>query len=149
MNIAFVPARCGSKAIRFKNIKEFCGKPLIYWNLFALENAKEIDEVYVATDCVEISEVVEAFGFSKVKIYIRDRENAQDTSSTEDVVLEFLNQKSFNDNPKKTLDELREFSNQKNGVKKLAKKVLKYYDEIYNFSLPGFGSLKKPSKGEQ
>ena len=96
MNIAFVPARCGSKAIRFKNIKEFCGKPLIYWNLFALENAKEIDEVYVATDCVEISEVVEAFGFSKVKIYIRDRENAQDTSSTEDVVLEFLNQKSFN-----------------------------------------------------
>ena len=58
MNIAFMPARCGSKAIRFKNIKEFCGKPLIYWNLLALQNASSVDEVYVATDCEEIANVV-------------------------------------------------------------------------------------------
>ncbi|WP_324171537.1 cytidylyltransferase domain-containing protein [Sulfurimonas sp.] len=95
MNIAFIPARCGSKAIRFKNIKEFCGKPLIYWNLLALENATLVDEVFVATDCIEISEVVESFGFDKVKIYMRDRVNAQDESSTEDVMLEFLNKNSF------------------------------------------------------
>ena len=31
--IAFIPARCGSKSIHFKNIKMFCGKPLIYWTL--------------------------------------------------------------------------------------------------------------------
>ena len=97
MNIAFIPARCGSKAIRFKNIKEFCGKPLIYWNLLALENSKNVDEVYVATDCVEISEVVESFCFSKVKIYMRDRDNAQDESSTEAVMLEFLNKHKFKD----------------------------------------------------
>ena len=90
MNIAFIPARCGSKAIRFKNIKEFCGKPLIYWNLLALQNATLVDKVYVATDCIEISEVVENFGFDKVKIYMRDRVNAQDESSTEDVMLEFI-----------------------------------------------------------
>ncbi|WP_321777263.1 cytidylyltransferase domain-containing protein [Sulfurimonas sp.] len=95
MNIAFIPARCGSKAIRFKNIKEFCGKPLIYWNLLALENATLVDEVFVATDCIEISEVVESFGFDKVKIYMRDRVNAQDESSTEDVMLEFLSKNSF------------------------------------------------------
>jgi len=95
MNIAFIPARCGSKAIRFKNIKEFCGKPLIYWNLLALENAALVDEVYVATDCTEISEVVEKFGFSKVKIYMRDRQNAKDESSTEAVMLEFLDKKDF------------------------------------------------------
>lgn len=96
MNIAFVPARCGSKAIRLKNIKLFCGKPLIYWSLLSLENSTYIDIVYVATDCSEIVEVVEGFNFSKVNIYIRDKENAQDESSTEDVMLEFLNKNSFN-----------------------------------------------------
>lgn len=95
MNIAFIPARCGSKAIRFKNIKEFCGKPLIYWNLLALENASLVDEVYVATDCEDISEVVEKFGFKKVKIYMRDKQNAQDESSTEAVMLEFLDKYDF------------------------------------------------------
>lgn len=95
MNIAFVPARCGSKAIRLKNIKLFCGKPLIYWSLLSLENATFVDKVYVATDCSEIVEVVEGFNFSKVNIYIRDKENAQDESSTEAVMLEFLNKNSF------------------------------------------------------
>ncbi len=96
MTIAFVPARCGSKAIKFKNIKDFCGKPLIYWNLSALQNASCIDEVYVATDCQEVKEVVESFNFSKVNIYMRDKENAKDTSATEDVMLEFLSKKQFN-----------------------------------------------------
>jgi len=95
MNIAFVPARCGSKAIRFKNIKEFCGKPLIYWNLLALQNADSIDEVYVATDCDDIGNIVESFLFSKVKVYIRDKKNAQDESSTEDVMIEFLDKNNF------------------------------------------------------
>jgi len=96
MNIAFIPARCGSKAIRFKNIRDFCGKPLIYWNLLALENTKSIEHVYVATDCQEISEVVASFNFSKVKIYMREKQNARDTSSTEDVMLEFLQKNRFN-----------------------------------------------------
>lgn len=95
MNIAFVPARCGSKSIRFKNIKEFCGKPLIYWSLSTLQNSKSIDEIYVATDCPEISNVVESFAFSKVKIYTREKANAQDESSTEAVMLEFLRKNEF------------------------------------------------------
>ena len=98
MNIAFIPARCGSKAIRFKNIKEFCGKPLIYWNLEALQSSDMIDEIYVATDCLEIANVVENFQFSKVQIYHRDKKNAQDESSTEDVMLEFLSKSDFQNN---------------------------------------------------
>lgn len=97
MNIAFVPARCGSKSIRFKNIKEFCGKPLIYWSLLTLQNSKVVDEVYVATDCEDISKVVESFEFPKVNIYMRDKQNAQDESSTEAVMLEFLQKHSFDD----------------------------------------------------
>lgn len=100
MNIAFIPARCGSKAIKFKNIKEFCGKPLIYWNLKALQDSQKVDIVYVATDCIEIADVVNSFGFSKVNIYIRSEENAKDVSATEDVMMEFLQQNSFNNKDK-------------------------------------------------
>lgn len=94
--IAFVPARCGSKSIPLKNIKPFCGKPLIYWVLNALNLVKEIDEVYVATDCDEIKNTVEGFGFQKTKVYMRNPENAQDHSSTESVMLEFINSRDMN-----------------------------------------------------
>ena len=98
MNIAFIPVRCGSKSIPFKNIKEFCGKPLVYWNLEALEKSNNIDEIFVATDCEEIKDIVNSFGFSKVKVYDRDEENASDTASTESVMLEFISKKNFEDN---------------------------------------------------
>jgi N-acylneuraminate cytidylyltransferase len=97
MNIAFIPLRCGSKSIPFKNIKEFCGKPLVYWNLLALENSQYIDEVYVATDCEEIKSVVYSFNFSKVKVYDREPINATDTASTESVMLEFIENVNLND----------------------------------------------------
>ncbi|MFW3341614.1 HAD-IIIA family hydrolase [Aliarcobacter butzleri] len=95
MNIAFIPVRCGSKSIPFKNIKEFCGKPLVYWNLQALENSKNIDNIFVATDCNEIKDVVNSFGFSKVEVYDREKENASDSASTESVMLEFINKQIF------------------------------------------------------
>jgi N-acylneuraminate cytidylyltransferase len=98
MNIAFIPARCGSKSIKFKNIKEFCGKPLIYWSLLALEKAYLVDEVYVASDCDEILNIVDSFKFKKVNLYKRDDSNAQDHSSTESVMLEFLQKKKLDDN---------------------------------------------------
>lgn len=98
MNIAFIPVRCGSKSIPFKNIKEFCGKPLVYWNLEALQNSTNIDEIFVATDCDEIKSVVNNFGFSKVRVYDREAQNAGDTASTESVMLEFINKQNFKHN---------------------------------------------------
>ena len=89
--IAFVPARGGSKSIPGKNIKNFCGKPLIYWNLFALENSELVDEVVVATDSEEIFKKVKEFNFSKVKLYERSAENAQDHSTSEAIMLEYIN----------------------------------------------------------
>ncbi|WP_418187282.1 HAD-IIIA family hydrolase [Aliarcobacter lanthieri] len=98
MNIAFIPVRCGSKSIPFKNIKEFCGKPLVYWNIEALEKSNNIDKIFVATDCEEIKNVVNSFNFSKVEVYDRDRENASDTATTESVMLEFINKQNFKHN---------------------------------------------------
>jgi len=94
--IAFIPARGGSKSIPEKNIKTFCGKPLVFWNLSALQQSN-IDEIIVATDSLKIKEIVDSFNFSKVKVYERSAENAQDTSSTESVMLEYINSANLSD----------------------------------------------------
>ena len=95
--IAFIPSRGGSKSIPLKNIKPVCGKPLVYWALSALEKTDSVDEVVVATDSDEIEKVVLSFNFEKVKIYRRLPENAGDTSSTESVMLEYIEKTGLSD----------------------------------------------------
>ena len=95
MVVAFIPVRGGSKSIPKKNIKLFCGKPLIYWNLKTLEKVGSVNEVIVATDSDEIETTVRSFNFRKVKIYRRSVENASDVASTESVMLEYINQANF------------------------------------------------------
>jgi YrbI family 3-deoxy-D-manno-octulosonate 8-phosphate phosphatase len=97
MKIAFIAARGGSKSIPLKNIKKFCGKPLIYWNLIALSKVNEIDKIYVATDSEEIKHTVLSFGIKKVEVFDRNKENAKDDSSTESVMLEFIEKKKLPD----------------------------------------------------
>lgn len=91
MVIAFIPVRGGSKSIPLKNIKLFCGKPLVCWNIEALEQCNEVDEIIVATDSDKIEEVVTSRPYKKTKIYRRSAENACDTASTESVMLEYIN----------------------------------------------------------
>ena len=74
-----------------KNIKLFCGKPLIHWTLKAIEDCKSITRVFVATDCDEIADVVTSFSFSKAEVYRRLPENATDEASTESVMIEVIN----------------------------------------------------------
>ena len=90
MVIAFIPVRGGSKSIPLKNIKPFCGKPLVCWNIEALEQCKEVDEIIVATDSDKIEEVVVSRHYNKTKVYHRSAENACDTASTESVMLEYI-----------------------------------------------------------
>lgn len=95
--IAFIPVRGGSKSIPLKNIRMFCGYPLVYWSVKAAVNASFIDSVIVATDSTEIKNVVNSFNFPKVVVYDRKPDNAMDTSSTESVMLEYLKQSEMND----------------------------------------------------
>ncbi|MBE7703596.1 MAG: acylneuraminate cytidylyltransferase family protein [Cyanobacteria bacterium SIG28] len=100
MNIAFIPARGGSKSIPLKNIKEINGKPLIYWTIKAAQNAKCINKIIIATDSNEIKETVLSFKFDKVEVYDREAVNAQDTSSTESVMVEYLEKTKLNNDDK-------------------------------------------------
>ena len=88
--IAFIPVRGGSKSIPLKNIKPLCGKPLVCWNIEALEVCPEVDEVVVATDSDDIWKTVESRNYKKTKLYRRSAQNASDIASTESVMLEYI-----------------------------------------------------------
>lgn len=88
--IAFIPVRGGSKSIPLKNIKNLAGEPLLTWSLRAACESKNITEVVIATDHEEIANCAKSLNHPKITIYSRQSENAQDTSSTESVMLEYL-----------------------------------------------------------
>ena len=88
--VAFIPVRGGSKSIPLKNIKPLCGKPLVCWNIEALEACPAVDEVVVATDSDEIWKTVESRNYKKTRLYRRSAQNACDTASTESVMLEYI-----------------------------------------------------------
>ena len=93
--VAFIPVRGGSKSIPLKNIKEFCGKPLVYWNIYALQQTEAVDEIIVATDSDEIENAIRSFSFNKATVYRREAQNAVDTASTESVMLEYIQKKNL------------------------------------------------------
>ena len=63
---AFIPVRGGSKSIPLKNIKPFCGKPLVYWAARAANDASGVDRVIIASDSREILDTAGSFGLEKV-----------------------------------------------------------------------------------
>lgn len=62
MRMAVIPARGGSKRIPRKNIKLFCGKPMIAWSIEAALASDCFDRIIVTTDDEEIAEVARTFG---------------------------------------------------------------------------------------
>lgn len=62
MNIAVIPARGGSKRIPRKNIRDFCGRPLIAWSIAAALDSGCFDRILVSTDDEEIMAVAVAHG---------------------------------------------------------------------------------------
>lgn len=62
MKLAVIPARGGSKRIPRKNIKDFCGKPIIAWSIEAALQSECFDAVIVSTDDPEIAAVARQWG---------------------------------------------------------------------------------------
>ena len=61
--IAIIPARGGSKRVPNKNIRDFCGKPMIAYVLQAASASGLFDEIHVSTESADIRETVEKLGF--------------------------------------------------------------------------------------
>lgn len=87
-NIAIITARGGSKRIPKKNIKPFCGKPILAYSIEAALEAGCFDRVMVSTDSEEIGEIAKECG-AEVP-FMRSERTADDFATTADVLLEVL-----------------------------------------------------------
>ena len=74
--LALIPARGGSKGISCKNIREFCGKPLIVWSIEAAQNSVSVDKIVVSTEDEEIADIARFFGADVP--FLRPKELAHD-----------------------------------------------------------------------
>lgn len=86
--IAIITARGGSKRIPKKNIRTFCGKPIIAYSIESALKSEIFDEVMVSTDSEEIARVAVQYG-AKVP-FMRSDKNADDYATTNDVLQEVI-----------------------------------------------------------
>jgi pseudaminic acid cytidylyltransferase len=84
MNIAIIPARGGSKRIPRKNIKEFCGKPMIAYAIMAAKESGLFDHIIVSTDDEEIAQIAKEWGAETP--FVRPEELANDYTATVPVI---------------------------------------------------------------
>ncbi|MBE5941175.1 MAG: pseudaminic acid cytidylyltransferase [Lachnospiraceae bacterium] len=88
--IAVITARGGSKRIPKKNIKEFCGKPILAYSIKAALESNIFDEVMVSTDSREIAEIAIEYGANVP--FMRSDETANDYATTNDVLKEVFSE---------------------------------------------------------
>jgi len=86
--VAVIPARGGSKRIPHKNIKPFCGKPMIAYSIEAAKDAGIFDRIIVSTDSKKIASIAKEFG-AEVP-FMRPCELADDYTGTDAVILHAL-----------------------------------------------------------
>lgn len=90
MNIAIIPARGGSKRIPRKNIKDFCGKPMLAYPIQAALQSGVVDKVVVSTDDHEIADIARQYG-AEVP-FMRAPQLADDYTGTTAVIRDALHQ---------------------------------------------------------
>ena len=89
-SLAVITARGGSKRIPHKNIKEFCGKPIIAYSIEAALKSEIFDEVMVSTDDEEIKKIAIEYG-AKIP-FMRSEKTSNDYAATHEVLLEVLDE---------------------------------------------------------
>ena len=88
--VAIITARGGSKRIPRKNIKDFCGKPIIAYSIEAALASGLFDEVMVSTDDKEIADVARTYGASVP--FMRSEATSGDYATSGDVLTEVLSE---------------------------------------------------------
>ena len=104
--IALIPARGGSQRIPHKNIRDFCGKPLISWTIEQAIQSNVFEEIYVSTDDEKIAGVAKQFGCEIP--FMRPKELAADNTPHLPVIQHAVN----------WLKENEKYDNQREKVKR-------------------------------
>lgn len=83
--LALIPARAHSKRLPGKNLRKFCGKPLIAWSIQAAKSCSLIDRVIVSTEDPKLAEIARKWGADTP--FLRPKKLSTDSASSMDVVL--------------------------------------------------------------
>ena len=86
--IAIITARGGSKRIPRKNIRPFCGKPILAYSIEAALQSGLFEEVMVSTDDEEIAAIARQYGAAVP--FLRSEATSNDFATTADVLTEVL-----------------------------------------------------------
>jgi len=153
MNVVVIPARGGSKRIPGKNIKEFCGKPIIAWPIEVAKKSGLFDHIIVSTDDCKIAEVAKSYGAETP--FVRPANLSDDFATTGEVMAHAAQWLGENNYGKicaicciyatsvfLTVDALKQ------GFEAIKSGKWKYAFSVTDFAYPIFRSLKETSNGE-
>lgn len=87
-NLAFIPARSGSKQLKNKNIKLLNGKPLLAYSIECAKTSNCFEEILVSTDSQEYADIANQYGANTP--FLRSKELSSDKASTWDAVKDAL-----------------------------------------------------------
>lgn len=87
-SVCIITARGGSKRIPRKNVREFCGKPMLAYSVETAVASGIFDVVMVSTDDDEIADVARKYG-AEVP-FMRSEATSNDYATTSDVLREVL-----------------------------------------------------------
>ena len=86
--LAIIPARLGSKRLKYKNIKLFKGRPLFVWSYIAAKKSKYIDKIFISTESKRILNYAKKYGYRSN--LLRSKKISKDKTSSEEVILDVL-----------------------------------------------------------
>ena len=151
MNVAIIPARGGSKRIPRKNIRNFCGKPMIAWPIEIAKKSNLFDRIIVSTDDKEIANYAELFG-AEVP-FMRSKELSDDFTGMSEVIADAV---SWMCNKGWQLDTVCSIyatsifftvKDLKKGLHALISGKWAYAFSVTDFEYPIFRALKENSNG--
>ena len=92
-NLAVIPARYSSKRVPNKNFRRLGNKPLVAYTIEQALKCSRLDRIVVSTDHPDISSVIQGFDENRVIAHVRPPNFAGDLVTTEEVLLDVLDQK--------------------------------------------------------
>ena len=84
--LAIIPARCGSKGLKDKNITDLCGKPLIVYSIEAALLSGIFNKILVSTDSEYYADISRQYG---ADVIMRGEAQSNDEATTFDVLMIF------------------------------------------------------------
>jgi pseudaminic acid cytidylyltransferase len=93
--IAIIPARGGSKRIPQKNVRDFCGQPMISYPIKTAIDSGLFSRIFVSTDSAAIAKVAQEYG-AEVP-FLRSAQASSDTATTQEAIVEMLQKLEISD----------------------------------------------------